>query len=87
MAVALNRVDHKIDKPLPGPLGTRLLVAIGESVTAPWPDVKIGDAVCNSVHGSDPVDKEIEAFTQLVLAQTETLSNTPRGAPWKALLS
>lgn len=52
-------------------------MAKGESVTAARPEIKIGDVVCGTVRGSNPVDKEIGAFAEFVLAQPETLLHTP----------
>lgn len=52
-------------------------MAEGESVTAARPEIKIGDAVCNTVHGSNAVDKEIGAFAEFVLTRPKTLLHTP----------
>lgn len=83
VAVALNPVDHKMGKAFPSPgavVGMDFsghVVSIDDSVKLARPDIKLGDAVCGTVHGSNPADKEVGAFAEYVLAQPETLLHVP----------
>lgn len=84
-AVALNPSDHKMGPAFPSGgavIGMDFageVVALHPSVGDSRPDIRLGDAVCGIVHGSNPGDHESGSFAEYVLVLADLVLKVPPG--------
>lgn len=84
-AVAINPCDYKMGAAFPSP-GAVVGIDFAGHVVAVSPettrsDIRVGDAVCGVVHGSNPGDHESGAFAEYILAQAHLVLKVPPGLP------
>lgn len=88
-AVALNPSDYKMGSKFPSPgaiVGmdfAGIIVTMGLGTVEIRPDLKIGDSVCGSVHGSNPADRENGAFAEYIRATADLVIKIPKNMSYE----
>ncbi|KAI3325964.1 GroES-like protein [Xylariaceae sp. AK1471] len=90
VAVALNPVDYKMGAAFPTPgalMGmdySGIIVSIHPETET---DLRVGDAVCGMVHGSNPANPDNGAFTEYIRVRAELVLRVPQGGESCQLLT
>ncbi|TGJ81691.1 hypothetical protein E0Z10_g7079 [Xylaria hypoxylon] len=89
-AVGLNPVDYKMGAAFPTPgalIGMNYSGTIVSIHTETETDFRVGDAVCGTVHGSNPASPDNGAFAEYVRVRPEITLRVPRGEDGTQMLS